>query len=166
MNRSPQESKQPEIRAAAAAAKPRRKPPFPEHIRRLMARRAMAQSGTVPQIRSIRAQDNRDVPYQPPARSRDPTNQSEGNRAGWGKRTGGEGPGEGGDPEVCGGAGRPQQPGGGDHGHDPEAGGGRGEERDWLLGAAASALSRRVRSARWCELVASFRLFLRKFAKI
>lgn len=34
-------------------------------------------------------------------------------------RTGGEGPGEGGDPEVGGGAGRPHQPGGCGHGHDP-----------------------------------------------
>jgi hypothetical protein len=35
-------------------------------------------------------------------------------------RTGGEGPGECGDPEVGGGAGRPEQPGGGGgHGHGP-----------------------------------------------
>ena len=33
---------------AAAGAKPRRKPPFPERIRRLMERRAVSQPGTVP----------------------------------------------------------------------------------------------------------------------
>jgi len=63
------------------------------------------------------------------------------------KRTGGEGPGEGGDPEVGGGAGRPQQPGGGGHGHDPGDGGGRGEERDWVLGAASALSPSSFRSA-------------------
>lgn len=91
------------------------------------------------------------APYQPRGavirRTRAP--ETEGGRDTGYVRTGGEGPGEGGDPEVGGGAGRPQHPGGGGHGHDP-GDGAADEERDWLLGAASAlSLSRRVRSARW-----------------
>jgi hypothetical protein len=67
---------------------------------------------------------------------------------GGGGRTGGEGPGEGGDPEVGGGAGRPEQPGGGGgHGHGP------GRRRRTRRGVGCSAPL-----PLGGELVASFRL--------